>query len=265
MEAMTVIARQHPPSRTPDIDPINAFNADISFESVQILSQWPALNPEKDDWEMVAPTAAPADVVMDPVVTFDAAALESQRRHCANPKTLKHSQSSPDLRAWNVDDGNDEDTLSAVLVEEDPSVASSSIDMVSGPPSVWSTTSHKLSFKEILLQRTSVTNTNDSPGKSVSKSAKKISFKATKIVVMKPHTQNVSSGLGRHSKSMGNLRALDHIQEEVLGDTDAELFYSQKAMGARGRVNGQKIRPDEAKRLEITMNKKNLQKQRRQG
>lgn len=65
---------------------------------------------------------------------------------------------------------------------------------------------------------------------------------------------------------MGNLRALDHIQEahdEVLGDTDAGDFYSRKAQGALGRKNGQKIRPDEAKRLQMTMAKKNLQKQQR--
>jgi hypothetical protein len=66
---------------------------------------------------------------------------------------------------------------------------------------------------------------------------------------------------------MGNLTALDHIQEDhdVVGDTDAGDFYCRKEKGAVARQNGQKLRPDEAKRLQITMAKKSMQKQRQRG
>lgn len=241
-------------------------------ESVEIVQHWPALDPDKEEWEIVSPNSA--GVTADPVVTFDRAVIESGQIRCdSNPKILHHAQSSPDLRAWVADDKEDdydeETTSSAVLVEEDPSFASSSMDLISGPPSVWSTNStNKLSFKEILKQKPKQQSAlkSDSASNSPSKPAKKASFKA-KFVVVEPHSQKTVAGIIRNSKSMGNLRALDHIQEEddVLGDTDAELFYNQKSMGAKGRANGQKIRPDEAKRLEITMNKKNLQKQRQRG
>ena len=48
----------------------------------------------------------------------------------------------------------------------------------------------------------------------------------------------------------------------ILGETDAELFYNRKAQGRLGRTNGKKIRPDEKKRLQMTMAKKNDQRQR---
>ncbi len=47
-----------------------------------------------------------------------------------------------------------------------------------------------------------------------------------------------------------------------MGETDAHDYYSRKAQGAMGRKNGLKIRPDEAKRLQITMAKKDMQRQR---
>ena len=102
----------------------------------------------------------------------------------------------------------------------------------------------------------------------------------------------------RCAKSTGNLRALDHIQEhhddeeedccgggggggggfgggpisendhDVLGDTDAADFYHRKNKGAQNRVAGEKIRPDELKRKEISQYKRDAQRkaqQERQG
>ena len=48
----------------------------------------------------------------------------------------------------------------------------------------------------------------------------------------------------------------------VLGETDAAEYYNRKALGAIGRRNGKKTRPDEATRLQMTMSKKNQQRQR---
>lgn len=49
-------------------------------------------------------------------------------------------------------------------------------------------------------------------------------------------------------------------EEDVLGDTDAMEFYNRKSKGSQSRSNGRKIRPDEAKRLEISMYKKEAQR-----
>lgn len=50
--------------------------------------------------------------------------------------------------------------------------------------------------------------------------------------------------------------------EQVLGDMDASDFYARKSMGASSRKNGMKLRPDEAKRKEFIMYKKNAQRMR---
>ena len=50
--------------------------------------------------------------------------------------------------------------------------------------------------------------------------------------------------------------------DHVLGETDAHDYYARKKQGAMGRANGSKIRPDEAKRLQISMAKKERQRER---
>jgi hypothetical protein len=47
---------------------------------------------------------------------------------------------------------------------------------------------------------------------------------------------------------------------EVLGATDAEDFYARKSHGAKTHKNGQRCRPDEAKRKEFSQQKKVMQK-----
>ena len=51
---------------------------------------------------------------------------------------------------------------------------------------------------------------------------------------------------------------------DVLGDTDAMDFYHQKEKGSQSTHNKKKERPDEAKRKEISMYKKELQREKQQ-
>jgi hypothetical protein len=53
-------------------------------------------------------------------------------------------------------------------------------------------------------------------------------------------------------------------EDEVLGETDAMEFYNRKQKGNLNRQNGAKIRPDEAKRKEFIMHKKNAQRKAQQ-
>lgn len=286
MASAAFIPSQHPLVTPGDSDADDEDNlvhlltaTELPFEeSVDMVAEpWPALNPEREDWEMVV-TPVTVEVTMSPVVTFDVSVLEAQQErqkktdHAkGNPKILAHAQSSPDLRAaWTVDNEDETSSSDVFVEEEDPSSASSEMEMVSGPPSVWSINSshnNKLSFKEVLVQQkpkpATTAKSHDRP--STTRKAPSKPTKKTTFVVVPPHSQKVASSLKRNSKSMGNLRGLDHIQEEdILGDTDAELFYSQKALGAKGRESGLRIRPDEAKRLEIIMNKKHHQRQQQQ-
>lgn len=49
-------------------------------------------------------------------------------------------------------------------------------------------------------------------------------------------------------------------EEDVLGDTDSAEFYSRKMKGASSRRNGRKLRPDEAKRRNMIVYRKDAQR-----
>lgn len=58
----------------------------------------------------------------------------------------------------------------------------------------------------------------------------------------------------------GGASAVIHEENEILGESDAIEYYNRKSHGSKGRVNGKKIRPDEAKRKEMIIHKKNAQR-----
>lgn len=72
------------------------------------------------------------------------------------------------------------------------------------------------------------------------------------------------SFLRRCSKSMNDLQqattAHDDDEDMIVGDTDAMEYYHRKAKGHTGRKNGKKIRPDEAKRKDMSINKRQAQR-----
>lgn len=91
----------------------------------------------------------------------------------------------------------------------------------------------------------------------------------------------VVSTINRCTKSTGNLRSLviyedpeeDGVggggggiihEDDVLGDSDAIEFYNRKNKGSLNRQNGSKIRPDEAKRKNMIIHKKNAQRKAQQ-
>lgn len=99
---------------------------------------------------------------------------------------------------------------------------------------------------------------------------------------MKPKL--VLSPITRCSKSTGDLRSLVSInededvcdfngcrsiinedEEQILGETDAAEFYHQKSKGRSNRSNGMKLRPDEAKRKKMIIDKKNMQRRSQRG
>jgi hypothetical protein len=205
-----------------------------------------------------------------------------------NPRLLKHCESSPDLRQYvleetsssegdNDEEEDEDEDASGVLVENTAddvtSLASSSVVMVSSATSPWSSTS-KLSFKDVILKShpegSTTLQQQQQPHKRHHHHHTRIRKLKKPVFVVKP--------IKRCSRSTGDLTSLDddtgeyvssggggggggRCEEQILGETDAEQFYSQKAQGKLGRKNGKKIRPDEAKRLEITMAKKTMQRE----
>jgi hypothetical protein len=62
-------------------------------------------------------------------------------------------------------------------------------------------------------------------------------------------------------RSLAEARNEDDDDDEAIGATDAMDFYHRKALGAKGRTNGLKIRPDELKRKQFTLQRKEMQRQ----
>lgn len=220
---------------------------------------WPTLNeahqgiienPVIDGWEKIVSPETLESKVLPPKL-----------------RKLRHCRSSPDLRFFGkaleaVDEGDDDDVddddcsfvsydESSAFVSYDESSAMSSAVMVD-LPSTSSTTYKRIpSFRDAILSRTETSTEQKEPGiESFASRPKKIK---PKIVV---------TPIKRCAKSTGDLQSLViHEEKEVLGESDAMEYYHRKAHGASGRVNTLKLRPDEAKRKQFTLQKKQMQRE----
>jgi hypothetical protein len=169
-----------------------------------------------------------------------------------NRKVLRHAQSSPnlhstfDLKAVMEDDDDDDD-------DDD---ASGSFAMVSGPGSVMSM-STTFSFRDAILSPGAVTTASTEDDAAALKIRPRTRVKP-RFVVKKP--------MKRCIKSTGDLKSLViQEDEEIIGAGDAMEFYHRKELGVQTRKNGLKLRPDEAKRKEMIMQKKGLQRSESRG
>jgi len=296
-------------------------NKNDDFTSiVNNITEWPALSPSKMpssvenlndadvDWEMLPDhhDASQTSFEMDAVRVVEPLQgdtnvdtnvnNDSEIRH----SLLHHCKSTPDFRHETILE--ETDNVEAVLIEnsnkEDEgyggaSFTSSSMVMVSGPPSslstnCWSGASpSKILFRDAILKKEQEQEQDDTPDQpstannttdgSSSTQEQPVQQKITK----KKKPKFVVTPIKRCAKSTGDLRSFTRITESddhhdggvsggcdvyndeiILGDTDTELFYNQKAQGRLGRTNGKKVRPDEQKRLKMIMAKKDDQRQR---
>lgn len=212
--------------------------------------EWPCLGrppantaASDGDWELLATddTAGPSEpsnqdveVVMVPP---------------PHPMVRRSSVSAPDLRALDDDDNQTGVESSVVMVSNPPSVAETSSVVV--VPNVWGT-KNKVSFKDAIL----------SPSKHVPAAASTAAPQKPRVK-NKVKSRYVVTPIKRCAKSTGDLLSLvENEDEEAMGESDAMEYYNRKAHGAHGRSNGMKIRPDEAKRKEMIVEKKNMQRQR---
>jgi hypothetical protein len=204
----------------------------------------------------------------------------------------QRSSSVPDLRKLAAQeeeeegegDHEEEETAASPGKACDASEVSSSMVMVTGPPSVaadstatgnstvmvnspWGGAN---SFKDAILAP------SKAPASKVAPNATSaaVSFHASAASTSKPKnkfkSRIVVAPIKRCTKSSPDLRSLVNVNEEddggeILGFNDAHEFYARKAHGEASRFNGKKIRPDEAKRREWIINKKDAQRQQQQG
>lgn len=163
-----------------------------------------------------------------------------------NRKILRHAQSSPNLHS----------SFDQKAVMEDDDDASSSYAFVSGPGSVMSMSS-TFSFRDAILTPGAATSTSAEDEQAALKIRPRSRVKP-RFIVKKP--------MKRCIKSTGDLTSLViQEEEEIIGASDASEFYHRKALGVQTRKNGLKLRPDEAKRKQMIINKKSLQKSESKG
>ena len=183
------------------------------------------------------------------VTIIDSDWVNLPRSLSSNPKLLRHSASSPDIRSprelpmLHEQEGEDDE---ATEFDGDEDFTMISKRQVPGAP---------VSFRDaILVQASQTKSDNDNNAdNSQSSSTSRPRIRQAKYVV-------VQTTMTRCAKSTGDLRSLSQCDSEIMGETDAMDFYHRKALGAKGRVSGLRLRPDEAKRKEMTMNKKNMQR-----
>lgn len=201
--------------------------------------EWPTLeiaNETTDDWELIASSdGEPAVVVVLEV-------------HQQRPRSLSSSFSSPNLSRYDLLESVPEEDYSSKYHDD------SSYDLVSGPRSVMSVAS-TLSFRDAILRQAASHDTAAHTEQQKTRQPTLRPFRVQPKFVVKP--------IQRCTKSTGDLPSLGQIEEDdddMIGEDDAMEFYQRKSSGARSRFNGSKIRPDEAKRLQMTMHKKTLQR-----
>ena len=203
--------------------------------------------------------------------------------HITSTKLLKHAESSPNSGTiyfeeeeesfTEVDqdlDGKSVNTavtdFSHVLVDNPPSPTVSSPPVGGGLVKV-----HRVpSFKDAILL-----NAQEKQKEKLEKEKKEQELtnklKQTRRKIGKP--RYVVKEIKRCSRSTPDLHSLAKVEEdedyyggggggggEILGETDAADFYARKNQGAISRKNGTKLRPDEAKRKEFIIFKKEAQR-----
>lgn len=214
---------------------------------------------EEDDWEMVQeeeeePVVPQVKFQLTPSQDMRQTQIEASEKQ--NPKMLLHSQSSPNLRDYTIEETDSDSEFEHVEPQASQDDSSSSFSLVSGAPSVNSIWSSRISFKDALLKKDETT-----PKAQEEEKKHHHHHHSQRIKKIKPKFIVQQVAPIKHAKSMNDLFKLEE-EEEILGDSDAHEYYSRKAQGSLGRRNGRKQRPDEAKRLQMTMAKKNLQRAR---
>mmetsp|Transcript_19051 Transcript_19051/g.41002 ORF Transcript_19051/g.41002 Transcript_19051/m.41002 type:complete len:279 (-) Transcript_19051:379-1215(-) len=223
-----------------------------------------------DEWEDIE---VPTTEDTSATITLDAAVPEPPM----NPKILHHAASSPSLGslAKHVTPTLDGFILDGVVEEpehdslDDFSLVSSvaSVKSISTFQSAWSTASvpasKAISWKDKVAQLARDGDNNFGAHNNDNKNKAPASRTPRKIM---SNSRFVVKPIQRCTQSTPNLHSLIEEEDgdeggESMGASDAMEFYSRKAQGAKGRNAGLRMRPDEAKRKQISLHKRNLQRQ----
>jgi hypothetical protein len=218
---------------------------------------------------------------------YNAWALPKHQEKSATPnkKVLRHSLSSPILTGSCGKDilvtSSDYPPLPGVIEQDG---LDDGFTLVSDVPSLWTTSSTATSAKTVSFRDAILLSPSTAPNGQVSPRLQAMSItgvsqetprQRSRIQPQFVVVQSPPNRIRRCSKSTGNLlemnvtSLLDDADSERTGlsvaDSDLyrcfdEEFYFRKALGSASRINGLKLRPDEAKRRLMILNKKDQQR-----
>ena len=226
---------------------------------------------------------------------------EVSRSYVANRKLLKHSVSSPILSGRTGGAISDIGQATMHPPANEPEDADDSFSLVSDVASIWTATSTTVakstmtvSFRDAILLSSPNTEPMTTSYRTVAAACAipDAATGTTNLLRSSQHhprqrsriqpkfvvVQSPSKPIRRCSKSTGDLLQLTISEEfdvshssDIAASTSSgrtctdEMYedevYYHKAMGATARVNGLKMRPDEAQRKQMILNKKNHQRQ----
>jgi len=241
----------------------------------------PNLTTDNDEWEFVSEDSSSSSSSSNG--NNDDGRIESL---AMNPKILHHCASTPDLNQYESYDPKEEEEESfdhcSMGVDAQSVVSESSHVLVSHTDKPL--TRRVPSFKDAILLNAQETKREEADAAKRREHAQRMLRKEALAKRCKPRlvVKPVAKMTKRNSKSTGDLNSLLHSyatihededfggggggfaavqeDEEIMGDTDAQDFYAQKSKGGSSRANSKKIRPDEAKRLDIILHKKEEQR-----
>jgi len=199
--------------------------------------------------------------------TFDWEIVPEKPLDLNTPK-MKHTMSTPNLTQLDM---SEDDSYTFV---SDDVLSESSTEQP--PPK--QAPKRRPSFKDAILLNADETRNEMQLKKEQQEKAR---IEALKNRSKPRNVKFVVKPIKRCTKSTGDLRSLIKVEDEedecggggggcitnnmVLGDSDAAEFYANKGHARVSRKNNQKLRPDEAKRKEMIIYKKNLQRQAQQS
>lgn len=205
--------------------------------------------------------------------TFDWEIVPEKPLDLNSPK-MKHIMSTPNLTHL---DALEDDSYT--FVSDDVLSESSTEQQTPKQPVPNSMPKRHPSFKDAILLNADETRNEIQLKKEQQEKAR---LEALKNRSRSKNIKFVVKPIKRCTKSTGDLRSLIKVEEDedgycggggggcvtndmVLGDSDASEFYANKGHARVSRKNNQKLRPDEAKRREMIIYKKNMQRQAQQS
>jgi hypothetical protein len=267
--------------------PNNHIESEVNEEdkSTESIEEWENLSPSKPDYMEHEGGEVSLQIKQEPVLNGNNNSSSNKK------KSLHRCASTPEFSNLDGDD-DDDDEDSYVLDCSTESVDAQSLPFVDDTVLLSHRVTHKSSssmkkvpsFKDIIMLNAEAHQEEEKKKKELTNQHQQ----QMRDLAMRRRKSNrpklVVNTIKRCAKSTGDLRSLvihedaedDGFgggggggggfagnvihEDEVLGDTDAMEFYSRKNKGSLSRHNGAKIRPDEAKRKEIIMYKKNAQR-----